>query len=71
MKKLTLKYKGCDSWRRPVYEAEGVLYVDVDPRKGRKPNICTKYNNEYDGEPDEPISEDIQVEFIPERYTWD
>ena len=55
MKKLTLNYKGRDSWSRPVYEANGNLYVDVDPRKGWKPNIHTKYNNEFDGEPDMPI----------------
>jgi hypothetical protein len=30
-----------------------------------------KYNNEFDGEPDMPISEDIQIEFIPCRDTWD
>ena len=46
MKKLILNYKGRDSWDRPVYESEGRLYVDVDPRKGWKPNVCTKYNNE-------------------------
>lgn len=69
MKKLILIYKGRDSWSRPVYEAEGNLYVDVDPRKGWKPNICTK--NEFDGEPDQPILEDIQVEFIPCRDVWD
>ena len=36
-----------------------------------KANICTKYNNEFDGEPDMPVSEDIQIEFIPCRDTWD
>ncbi len=71
MKKLTLNYKGRDSWSRPVYEADGNLYVDVDPRKGWKPNIHTKYNNEFDGEPDMPISENIQIEFAPCRDTWD
>lgn len=71
MAKLTLNCKGYDSWDRPVYEADGVLYVDVDPRKDWQPNICTKYNNEFDGEPDEPISEDTQIEFVPYRVTWD
>ena len=71
MKKLIFNYKGRDSWSRPVYEAEGNLYVDVDPRKDRKPNICTKCNNEFDGEPDESISEEIQVEFVPCRDVWD
>ena len=40
--KLILNYKGRDSWDRPVYEAGGKLYVDVDPRKGHGPDICTK-----------------------------
>lgn len=71
MSKLKLKYKGRDRWSRPVYEANGNLYVDVDPRKGWKPNIHTKYNNEFDGEPDIPISENIQIEFLLCRDTWD
>ena len=71
MKKLILNYKGRDSWSRPVYEADGNLYVDVDPRKDWRPNIHTKYNNEFDGEPDMPISDNIQIEFVPCRDTWD
>lgn len=71
MRELILHYKGRDSWDRPVYEADGRLYVDVDPRKSFEPNICTKYNNEFDGEPDDPISEDVQVTFVPRRDTWD
>lgn len=71
MKTLVLTYKGRDSWSRPVYEAEGCLYVDVNPRKSYKADICTKYQNEFDGEPDMPIAEDIQVEFVPCRDTWD
>lgn len=38
---------------------------------GRPTGICTKYQNEFDGEPDIPIVEDIQVKFLPFRYTWD
>ena len=70
MKKPILNYKGHDSWDRPVYESEGCLYVDVDPRKGWKPNICAKYNNEFDGKPDTPIAEDTVVEFVPCRDIW-
>jgi hypothetical protein len=70
MNKLTLNYIGCDSWDRPVYENENRLYVDVDPRKSRKPDICTKQNNEFDGEPNYHISDDIEIEFIPYRATW-
>lgn len=71
MKEMTLNYKGRDSWSRPVYEANGRLYVDVDPRKDWKPNICTKYNNEFDGEPDEPIPADTRITFVSGRDTWD
>lgn len=70
MKKLVLNYKGRDSWDRPVYEAGGRLYVDVEPRKDREPKICTKYNNEFDGEPDMPIAEGTKVEFVPGRDIW-
>lgn len=70
MKKLTLTYKGRDSWSRPVYEAEGRLYVDIDPREGWGPNICTKCNNAFDGEPDIPIAEDTEIEFVPKRDIW-
>ena len=70
MEKLTLIFKGYDSWDRPVYERDGRLYVDTDPRSHRSPQICTKYNNEFDGEPDTPISEDVKVEFTPFRDVW-
>ena len=70
-KTLTLTLKGRDSWDRPVYECEGQLYCDVDPRKNRGPKICTKYNNEFDGEPDDNIPEETEIVFIPARDTWD
>ncbi len=71
MKKIILNYQGRDSWSRPVYESEGVLYVDVDPCKEFGPNIHTKYRNDFDGEPDEPLSKDIRIEFVPYRDIWD
>ena len=70
-KKLTLHHIGRDSWSRPVYVCNERLYVDVDPRKSRAPDICTKMNNRFDGEPDTPIPNDIKVEFVPARDTWD
>ncbi|MFA7636408.1 MAG: hypothetical protein WCX81_01450 [Monoglobales bacterium] len=70
MQKLTLTFKGYDSWDRPVYECNDRLYVDTDPRSYRRPNICTKYKKAFDGEPDIPISEDIKIEFVPERIVW-
>jgi hypothetical protein len=75
MATLVLTLIGRDSFDRPVYENNARLYVDVDPRKSRKPNICTKFNNEFDGEPDTPIEvmksyEGVDIEFIPCRDTW-
>lgn len=70
MKKLILHYKGRDDWERPVYEANERLYVDVEPRRNRAPKICTKNNNEFYGEPDTPIAEDTQLEFVPCRDVW-
>ena len=68
--KLELKYIGRDNWERPVYVCSDKLYVDVDPRKGRKPDICTKQSNRFNGEPLESIPEGTEVEFVPARYTW-
>ena len=67
--KLILNYKGRDSWDRPVYEAGGKLYVDVDPRKGHGPDICTKNNDDFDGEPCDSVEADF--EFVPCRDIWD
>jgi len=67
--KLVLTLLGRDSWSRPVYkDSKGRLYVDVSPREDRLPEICTKYNNEFDGEPDCPVSG--EVEFVPRRDVW-
>lgn len=67
-----LIHKGRDSWSRPVYECptNGRLYVDVDPREDRKPDICTKYMNAFDGEPDCHVKPEISFDFIPRRDTW-
>ena len=67
---LILTFVGRDDWDRPVYVNNGKYYVDVDPRRSRKPDICTKYRNEFYGEPCDHISDDITVEFIPARDTW-
>lgn len=67
---LQLRLVGRDSWSRPVYECEGKLYVDVDPRADRRPDICTKQGNDFDGEPCDPIPDWMDVEFLPHRDTW-
>ena len=55
-----MKCKNCDG--------TGRLLVDVDPRAGRKPDICTKQGNAFDGEPCDPVDGDFI--FIPRRDTW-
>lgn len=66
--KLMLTHIGRDSWSRPVYECDGRLYVDVAPLRDRKPEICTKYGNAFDGEPDNPVH--AEFVFVPSRDTW-
>ncbi len=68
MEKLILTFKGRDNWDRPVYECGGRLYVDVNPRKSHSPDICTKNENKFYGEPDTPVYADF--EFMPDRDTW-
>lgn len=68
---LALTFVGWDSWSRPVYKSDhGNLFVDVDPRPDRLPDICSKCCNDFDGEPDTPIAEDMEIMFIPARMTW-
>ena len=68
--KLTLRLLGRDSWDRPVYECDGKLYVDVDPRRSRPADICTKHGNAFDGEPCDTIPENTIIEFVPKSDTW-
>ena len=67
---LRLEHRGRDSWDRPVYECDGRLYVDVDPRRSRPADICTKQGNAFDGEPCDPVPEGtiIRVSFQRSGY---
>ena len=67
---LTLTYLGRDGWDRPVYDCDGRLYVDVDPRHGRGPEIFTKQDNLFEGEPSSPVAEGTFIKFLPRRDTW-
>ena len=69
-KVLVLSHVGRDNWNRPVYECEGRLYVDADPRKSSRPEICTKQNNDFYGEPCDRV-ESTEFKFTPRRDTWD
>ena len=76
MRKLILTLAGRDNWDRPVYESDEKYFVDVDPRKSRKPDICTKQGNQFNGEPDISLAdlkefENAEIEFVPARDTWD
>jgi len=67
---MLLILQGHDSWERPVYKGpDGNLYVDVDPREDWGPSICTKYQNDFDGEPDTPV-EGVDFIFTPCRDIW-
>ena len=70
MKTLNLVFRGRDGQDRPVYVCdEGTLYVDVNPNNSYA-HLHAKSNNEFDGEPDWPIGEDVKVNFIPKRIRW-
>ena len=65
-KKDTLKVKiiGIDNWDRPVYQDEkGKLYKDVNLGTGCLA-LCTATNNQFYGEPDTPISDNINIEVV-------
>ena len=69
-RQMPLIFQGRDSWDRPVYKGpDGNLYVDVDPREDWEPNICTKCQNEFDGEPDTPVK-GVDFTFVPCRDVW-
>ena len=69
MKTLNLTFKGLDDWDYPVYECKGKLYVDISPNCPT-PALHTKSNNEFDGEAEYPISDDIEVVFTSSRVVW-
>lgn len=68
---MTLIFVGHDNWDRPVYENNGKFFVDVNPRKGWPAEICTKTNNELDGEPDSVAFIGAEIEFVPSRILWE
>lgn len=73
---MKLEFIGLDNWDRPVYQDEnGVLWKDVNPRKGFSPDLCTSVNNDFYGEPDTNMCaiekySDSKIIFIPKRITW-
>lgn len=61
---LKIKCIGIDSCDRPIYEDEnGIIYKDVNLGKG-KLNLCTSCNNDFWGEPNMPLNENIKIEVV-------
>lgn len=64
VKELNVKLIGIDDWSRPVYKDEkGRLYKDVNLGRGLI-RLCTSYNNDFYGEPDININEDIKINIV-------
>lgn len=61
---LKVKIVGIDNWDRPVYQDEnGKLYKDVNLGTGCLA-LCTASNNQFYGEPDIPIEDNIKIEVV-------
>lgn len=61
---LKIKFVGIDNWDRPVYKDEkGNIFKDTNLGHG-KLALCTSVNNDFYGEPDAPIFEDIKVKIV-------
>jgi hypothetical protein len=59
MKKIRLI--GVDSWSRPVYRDEsGYLWKDVNLGSG-EPYLHSASDNDFDGEPDMPITGGFEI----------
>ena len=57
----TLRYVGTDGWSRPVYEDEsGQLWKDINLGSG-EPYLHNSVDNDFDGEPDSPITGDYRI----------
>lgn len=56
---------------KDLFMSRMVRYMLMSIRiKERKADIHTKCDNDFYGEPDMPISENLEVEFVPGRDTW-
>lgn len=65
-----IRKEGTDSFGRPVFaDSKGNLYVDVNisDRFGGEPKYCTKYKNEFEGEPDIPLPANWKPKIV-KRY---
>lgn len=59
--KIQIKWVGFDSWSRPMFQTrKGTFLVDTNIAFGSDEpmRLCTKNNNEFDGEPDSLVKTD-------------
>lgn len=61
---LRVKFIGIDNWDRPVYKDEkGNIFKDTNLGHGTLA-LCTSVNNDFYGEPEAPINENIKVSIV-------
>lgn len=61
---LKIKFIGVDNWDRPVYKDEqGTILKDTNLGQGTLA-LCTAANNDFFGEPESPINEDIKINIV-------
>ena len=61
---LRVKFIGIDNWDRPVYKDEkGNIFKDTNLGHGTL-SLCTSVNNDFYGEPEAPINENIKVSIV-------
>ena len=60
MEKIKIKHVGFDSWDREVFQTQkGTYVVDISlDYSHQNMRLCTKNNNEFDGEPDTALKTD-------------
>ena len=64
--KMKLKYIGEDSWSRPVYQDQhGHLWKDIHCGNSDTPSLYAAVNDEYDGEPDQPMEQEFLIVQAP------
>ena len=69
--KVEIKSIGFDSWNREVFQTKkGSLLCDVNlDYSHNNMKLCTKFKNEFDGEPDIPIKTERFI--IVDEFTND
>ena len=61
----TMKFLGFDGWARPVYKCieTGNVYKDI-ALGSKSRELYNSCDDDFDGEPDRPIKDDLIIKFI-------